>query len=167
MKRALLGIVLAVAAAAPWLPVERAEARPLTPAERRYLPWTGEVPACDTPEVLDRIQTRFRQAEGEYWKSGLEIVGFDRFRETSYRGNGLDYIPRRYCTAKAALNDGKLRTVTYWVGEDQGFAGGDYFGGLLPFSGRTNLINNWGVTFCVSGLDRNYAYGPDCRAARP
>jgi hypothetical protein len=25
----------------------------------------------------------------------------------------------------------------------------------------------WGVNFCVEGLDRNWAYNPDCRAARP
>jgi hypothetical protein len=26
---------------------------------------------------------------------------------------------------------------------------------------------DWGVNFCVVGLDRNDAYGPQCRAAQP
>ena len=167
MKRVILGLVLAVASAAPWFAAGQAEARPLTPAERRFLPWSGDLPACDTPSVLDRIQSRFGQAESGYWNSGLEITGFDRFREIGYRTTGADYIPRRYCTADARLNDGKVRQVSYWIGEDLGFSGGDYIGVVLPFSPRTSFLDNWGVTYCVKGLDRNYAYGPDCRAARP
>jgi hypothetical protein len=26
---------------------------------------------------------------------------------------------------------------------------------------------DWGVNFCVIGLDRNWAYEPHCRAAKP
>jgi hypothetical protein len=26
---------------------------------------------------------------------------------------------------------------------------------------------DWGVNFCVEGLDRNWAYNPACRSARP
>ena len=48
------------------------------------------------------------------------------------------------------LNDGKMRTVHYSIIEDGGFAG---FG--------------QGVEWCVTGLDRNWAYNPGCRAARP
>jgi hypothetical protein len=25
----------------------------------------------------------------------------------------------------------------------------------------------WGAEWCISGLDRNYAFGLDCRSARP
>jgi hypothetical protein len=165
MNRVIVAILLALFGAS--LPLAAAaETRPLTPAEHRYLPWTGEVPACDTPEVLFNIQTRFSDTESEYWKSGLEMAGFDRFHEIGYRTNGADYIPRRYCTARVYFNDGKVRQVTYWIGEELGFAGGDFFG-LLPLTGRTNLFNNWGVTYCVNGLDRNYAYGQGCMAARP
>ena len=167
LRQAILGLALTVSAAAPWLAASQAQARPLTPAERRYLPWSGDLPACDNSGVLGRIQARFSQAESGYWQSGLEIVSFDPFREIGYRSTGADYIPRRYCTARAQLNDGKMRQVSYWVGEDLGFSGGDYAGMLLPFSSQTSLLGNWGVTFCVNGLDRNYAYGPDCRAARP
>ena len=48
------------------------------------------------------------------------------------------------------LNDGKMRTVHYSIAEDAGFAG---FG--------------QGVEWCVTGLDRNWAYNPGCRAAKP
>jgi len=26
---------------------------------------------------------------------------------------------------------------------------------------------DWGVNFCVAGLDRNWAYNPSCRSAQP
>jgi len=26
---------------------------------------------------------------------------------------------------------------------------------------------DFGVNFCVAGLDRNWAYNPECRSARP
>ncbi len=165
MSRAKVAMLLALVAAAPQVALA-AGSRPLTPAENRYQPWTGEVPACDTPRVLREIKVRFAQSESEFWKSGLDMAGFNRFREIGYRTLGADAIPRRYCTAQALFNDGKTRQVTYWIGEDLGFAGGDFFG-LLTFSGRTNVFNNWGVTFCVNGLDRNYAYGQGCSAARP
>ena len=165
MRSVFVAMLLALASFSPWTSA-RAENRPQTPAENRYLPWSGEVPACDSPWVLGRIQSRFYESESEFWNSGLELTGFDRFREIGFRSTGADYIPRRYCTARGHLNDGKIREVTYWIGEDLGFSGGDF---LLwsPWYSRTNLINNWGVTFCVNGLDRNYAYGQGCRAARP
>ncbi len=48
------------------------------------------------------------------------------------------------------LSDGKMRAVHYSIIEDGGFAG-----------------YGQGVEWCVAGLDRNWAYGPGCRAARP
>ncbi len=164
MKRVFAATVTAIAtlAVAPAF----AEKRPQVPAENRYLPYTGEVPACDSPWVQGRIQSRFYESESKFWGSGLQFTGFDQFREIGFRSNGADYIPRRYCTARGHLTDGKIRKVVYWIGEDLGFAGGDFMG-LFAFAGRTNIINNWGVTFCVDGLDRNYAYGQGCQAARP
>jgi len=167
MRRLFALIVMAVAGLSP-LSSAHAQNRPQVPAERRFLPWTGEVPACDSPWVQGRIQSRFYEAESEFWGSGLQFTGFDRFREIGFRSNGADYIPRRYCTARGHLTDGKIRQVTYWIGEDLGFAGGDFMGGLFAlFDDRTSIINNWGVTFCVEGLDRSYAYGRGCEAARP
>jgi len=129
----------------------QAHARPLTPAETRESPYDGQVPGCGDPDVVSRIQSRFSQTEGEYWHSGLEIVGFDKIDEIGYRTNGTDYIPRRYCVAEAIMNDQKLRTVSYSIGQDLGIIG--FFG--------------FGVEWCVAGLDRERSYAPNCKMARP
>ena len=125
-------------------------ARPLVPAEQRYRPFTADLPACDDHGVLDTIISRFRQKESGYWKSALEIKQFDHMHEYGFRTTGLDYIPRRYCTARVLLNNDKLHGVVYWVGERTGIIGWTY-----------------GVEWCVQGLDRNLAFAPDCREARP
>jgi hypothetical protein len=130
--------------------VPSAFARPIEPAERRYSPYSGQVPACGDPGVLKDIQKRFSEAEDEYWKSGLTILGFEQPGEIGFRSNGLDYIPRRYCTVRAMLNDQRVRIVSYSVGELLGMIGYDY-----------------GVEYCISGLDRNNAFAPNCKMARP
>lgn len=127
-----------------------ADARPITPAERRQQPYTGDVPGCQDPAMLQRIARHFVQREREFWSSGLEIVRYDRIHETGFRTAGLDYIPRRYCGASALMNDGKVRKVVYSIRESQGVIG-------------------WGpgVEWCIVGLDRNYAWGRACLAAQP
>lgn len=127
-----------------------ADARPITPAERREQPYTGDLPGCQDAALLQRIASRFVQSEKQYWSSGLEILGYEKVRETGHRSNGLDYIPRRYCRATAVMNDGKARQVVYAIAEGQGIIG-------------------WGpgVEWCIVGLDRNYAWGRSCMAARP
>ena len=125
-----------------------AEARPLTPAEGRYWPFSGNVPACDHEGVLGRIQNRFGQREVTYWKSGLLIQEFKNPRETGLRAVGVDLIPKRNCTAKAIMNDGKVRQVTYAIIENQGIIGW-----------------GWGVSWCIAGLDHHRAFGPNCSAA--
>ena len=127
-----------------------ASARPLVPAERRYDYYWAQLPSCADPRVLERIQSRFYDRESEYWKSGLAIVGYDEVREIGMRTNGLDYIPRRYCMARAVLNDRSVRTVFYSIIEDMGIIGWGF-----------------GVDWCVAGLDRNYANAPNCKMARP
>jgi hypothetical protein len=127
-----------------------AAARPLVPAERRYSPYSDDLPACGDPAVFERIQGRFHDREAEFWNTGLEIVGFTEVKEIGYKTNGLDYIPRRYCIARAYLNDAKPHHVSYSINEDLGIIG---FG--------------FGVEWCISGLDRNDAYAPNCKMARP
>lgn len=125
-------------------------ARPLVPAERRYLPYDGFLPACDDPAALQRIQERFHDRESQFWRTGLEIMGFDAIQEIGYRTNGLDYIPRRYCRARAYMNDAKWRSVSFSINKDLGLIGaGDE------------------VDWCVDGLDREDAYAPACKMARP
>ncbi len=59
-------------------------------------------------------------------------------------------IPRRYCEASVLVNDGKWHRLYYSIAEDTGMTGFGY-----------------GVEWCVVGLDRNWAYNPSCRWARP
>ena len=132
------------------LSVANVEARPLTPAEQRYQAYTANLPLCGDVEPLERIKSRFASRESEFWKSGLEITAYDRVRETGERSAGLDYVPRRYCQARATFNDGKARQVTYWIGEGFGMAG-----------------HGWGIEWCVLGRDRNYAQAPACKTVSP
>ena len=122
----------------------------IVPAEERFLPYSGVVPACDDPGVLADISSRFAQKESEYWNSSLQIASYDRFREIGFRSNGLSYIPRRYCVARTFDGAGKARPVIYDIGEGLGLLG-----------------YGWGVEWCVVGLDRNHAYEPSCGALRP
>jgi len=121
-----------------------------TPAEQRYSPYDANLPPCDDPGVLGRISDRFQQKEAEYWNSTLQIGGYDRVRQIGFRANGLGYIPRRYCIARAQVSDLKPRAVIYAIEEDLGIIGWGY-----------------GVEWCVVGLDRNLAYAPGCQAVRP
>lgn len=120
------------------------------PAEARMVPYYGDVPVCDEPSVLERIQSEFERRESDYWSSSLAIEAFCDPHETGFRTNGLSYIPRRYCRTKALMNDGRRREVVYQIVEGQGFIGIGY-----------------GVTWCVRGLDRNHAFSPACEGAGP
>jgi hypothetical protein len=127
-----------------------ASARELTPAEKRVLPFASDLPQCNDPDVLSKISSRFADKESSFWNSALTLVDYQRVTDTGERPWGLDLIPRRFCSAVATTSDGRRHRVDYSLREDQGFLGFD-----------------WGVDFCVQGLDRNWAYNPGCRMARP
>jgi hypothetical protein len=110
--------------------------------------YDGRVKACEA--ALGTITSQFQEKESTYWNSALQITAYGRIHETAFRPWQSDNIPRRYCSADVMLSDGKMRTVHYSIIEDGGFAG---FG--------------QGVEWCVTGLDRNWAYRPACRSARP
>jgi len=108
------------------------------------------VPGCDYPQALDRIIANFRTKEFRFWNSEMRIVGFEDIRELDFLPWTAQAIPRRFCSGIAVINDGARRTIYYSIAEDTGMIGMD-----------------WGVNFCVAGLDRNWAYNPGCRAAGP
>jgi hypothetical protein len=110
--------------------------------------YDGQVAECE--RALSTITSQFQEKEGKFWNSALTITAYSRIHETAFRPWQSDNIPRRYCTADAMISDGKLRTVHFSIIEDGGFAG---FG--------------QGVEWCVTGLDRNWAWNPNCKAARP
>jgi hypothetical protein len=142
---AALALLAASAGAIP-----QAAARPLVPAERRYEPFDSVLPACDDSAPLNEILARFHERESEFWRTGLEIAAFEHIREIGFRSNGLDYIPRRYCAARVILNDSKVRSVSYSISKDLGGIG-----------------DRFGIEWCVVGLDRNDAFAPNCKMARP
>jgi hypothetical protein len=108
------------------------------------------MPACDYIPALDRIVANFRTKEARFWNSELQIVGIEDIRETAVLPWAAQSIPRRFCSGTALINDGLKHPIYYSIAEDTGMIGMD-----------------WGVNFCVVGLDRNWAYGPGCRAAQP
>lgn len=123
------------------------------PAEQWTIPYSGSasaIPTCDAPGVLSTIQSRFSERESTYWSSNLTIVGFENLRPVSFRPWGLDYIPRLFCTGTAKTSDGKPRRVDYVIAESTGIIGW-----------------GWGVEWCVSGLDRQLGFAPNCAMARP
>ena len=128
----------------------RADSPYSDPAERRFSPYVGNMDKCDDPHILTRIQGVFRTTQNAYWKEDLQITEIDRVRELSLRGNGTEYIPRRYCIARGHFSNASVHTVIYDIEDGQGIIG---FGD--------------GVEWCVVGMDRLFAYSPACSSLRP
>jgi hypothetical protein len=135
----LLLLAMAPASAASWLEMNTYMSGP------RY---DGVVPDCEAG--LGTIASNFAEKEGRFWNSSLQILDFEAVRETAFRTWAANTIPRRFCSAVAVVSDGTKHKVHYWIGEDTGFAGAV-----------------WGVEWCVVGYDRNWAYNPACRMAKP
>jgi hypothetical protein len=136
---ALLALAATPAPAANWLEMNFWLSGP------RY---DGVLPPCEAG--LDTISAQFAQKESRFWNSNLQILGYERVHQTAYRPWASNTIPRRFCNATALVSDGRKHRVSYWIGEDTGMIGA-----------------SWGVTWCVNGLDRNWAYNPGCKMARP
>ncbi len=143
---AAFALVLCAAFASPSLAAN--------PLEKNFwLPgpdYDRQMPACDFPGALNRIIGNFRTKEIRFWNSQLQIVGIENIRETTVMPWAAQSIPRRFCSGVALISDGIRHPIYYSIGEDTGMIGLDF-----------------GVNFCVVGLDRNWAYGPACRAAKP
>ena len=110
--------------------------------------YDGVLPDCEAG--LGTIVANFAEKEGRFWNSSLQILEFERVRQTAFMPWTNGTIPRRYCSAVAIVSDGRKHQVHYSIAEDTGFAG-----------------TSWGVEWCVVGLDRNWAYNPRCKMARP
>ena len=172
--RAVSAIVLAASLASQAALVTSANARPLTPAEQRYARWGTLLPACENPDVASTLKARFSEREG-FWDSNIYINDLQNIRETGFRSSGVDYIPRRFCVATAMMSDNKEREVSYAIGADLGMTGTDAigsaiqsltFGIITSSTGTSSMGWNWGLDWCVSGLDRNNAYGRNCAAVK-
>ncbi|CAH1673529.1 conserved exported hypothetical protein [Hyphomicrobiales bacterium] len=152
MRRALLRTALVSLACLTALAADAASRRPVHPADRaeeRIIPMNGNIPACEDPAVLGELTSWFNSREEKFW-GPLRAVTYDRIAQIGFRPWGDDLIPRRFCTGRILLNDGSFHRVDYSVRERLGLFG-----------------LTWNVNWCVSGLDRNRAYAPDCQMARP
>jgi hypothetical protein len=109
-----------------------------------------DIPACNYQAALDRIAWNFSSKEGRFWNSELRIVGFENIKESAVLPWAAQSIPRRFCNGLVLINDGARRPIYYSIGEDTGLIGME-----------------WGVNFCVVGLDRDWSSNPNCRAAKP
>ena len=69
--------------------------------------YDGVLPPCEA--ALGRIAARFGEKESRFWNSDLQILDFERVRETAYRPWAAGTIPRRFCSAVALVNDGRKR----------------------------------------------------------
>jgi len=110
--------------------------------------YDGRIAECE--KALGTITSQFQDKESTFWNSPLTIVAYGNIHETAFRPWQSDNIPRRFCMGSVQLSDGSFHGLQYSIIEDGGFAG---FG--------------QGVEWCVVGLDRNWAYNPACKAARP
>ncbi|KTS38146.1 hypothetical protein NS228_12570 [Methylobacterium indicum] len=146
----LLGLTAAGLSAAQ----ARSARQEIAPAEEREFPFDAQIPGCQDEGVLEKITYQFAEKEAKFWNSTLTIATYDSIERTAWRPWGLDFYPRRFCTAVATTSDGVRRRVDYSVRESLGIIGSTY-----------------GVEFCVHGLDRNLAYAyasaSSCREARP
>ena len=151
---ALAGAVAVAHAAGGPQPITQYE----DPVEARWAPFSANLPVCDDPAVLSTITSRFGETENTYWGGRYGIDGIEQVREIGFRANGLAYLPRRYCVARAAIVDpippnpkpSTPHTVVYNVTAALG---------VIGFT--------WGVEWCVVGFDREHAYEPACAALRP
>ena len=110
--------------------------------------YDGRVAPCES--ALSTITSQFQEKESMYWNSKLTITAYGNVHEVAFRPWQSDNIPRRFCSGNVQTSDGVTRIVNFSIIEDGGFAG-----------------YGQGVEWCVTGLDRNWAYSPGCRAARP
>jgi hypothetical protein len=141
LAAALLAAFAPAAQAASWLEMNFWMSGP------RY---SGKLPPCDHPVALHKIKFLFGLKERRFWNSNLTIASFDQVREIAFRPWAPDTIPRRYCAGLVATSDGVERPLYYSISEDTGLIGA-----------------TWGVEWCVVGVDRDWAYNPACKVAKP
>jgi hypothetical protein len=149
LKRLTLGAILGVLLGGLGFSQAAKAANPLQLNFGLFGPnYEGRVAECE--KALGTITNQFQEKESTFWNSALQIKAYGRIHETAFRPWQSDNIPRRYCSGEVMLSDGSVHKVHYSIIEDGGFAG---FG--------------QGIEWCVTGLDRNWAFNPACKAARP
>jgi hypothetical protein len=107
------------------------------------------VPACDQGAVLDTIRSKFETADQRVLKAGLALGPIDKIVQAYAGQNDPSPVARRYCEARATLNNGRHTTLYYLVDQDAGFAG-----------------VTWNVEFCLMGYEPWYVHDGRCHTVR-
>lgn len=125
-------------------------------AENIKLPGIGEIPnstdECATPTVLSNLKRDVDHKFRGYTKTKLfliEVINpvehYARDRDETHK------VARKWCHAKARMNDQTIRDMWYILEKPWGLAGAPLFTGM---------------EFCIVGLDPWRTYGKDCSTIR-
>src|SRR5687767_8976132 len=76
------------------------------------------LPPCESGWALDTIRSRFGTKESRFWNSDLALVEFGDIRQVAFRPWAEATIPRRWCSGKVLVSDGRWRPVHYSIIED-------------------------------------------------
>ncbi|MEM1285945.1 MAG: hypothetical protein AAGH43_11205 [Pseudomonadota bacterium] len=110
----------------------------------------SELPHCDAPGVLSRIVEKAAYRGQAPHQHPVAITAFDHIHQTRYVSSpGAGLRERRWCQARAYLENGHRHTAYYLIESHASFVAVSY-----------------GVESCLSGRDLWNVYGGDCSALR-
>lgn len=111
-------------------------------------PGDETVPLCSSERVVKAARKFLKRAHPIY--RALEVTALDHVHEVTDRRFNPSPLVRRYCRARATLENGKHTTAHFFIEEDSGFVG-----------------ISWSVSVCLDGYDPWRVYDGRCRVARP
>ncbi|MBO0343810.1 cytoplasmic protein [Roseibium limicola] len=110
----------------------------------------ADLPACDTPSVMSKVEAQLARAERTYRDTNTLTVLESPYEMSMDDNNQASTLNRRYCSARIETTASRSRTVYYMVEENAGFLG-----------------LTWGVEACQPGMDDWRVYGRHCQTVRP
>ena len=131
-------------------------AAPMAHAGEFKLPGLSDLPnstdQCATATVLNNLKRDVDHKFRGYTKTKLFLVEIIDPVETHSRERDETHtVARKWCHAKARMNDRTIRDMWYILEKPWGIAGAPLF---------------TGVEFCIVGLDPWKVYGRDCSTIR-
>lgn len=131
-------------------------AGPAASSENIKLPGLGELPnstdVCATATVLQNLKRDVDHKFRSYTKTKLFLVEvIDPVEHYSRDRDETHKVARKWCHAKARMNDRTIRDMWYILEKPWGFSGAPLF---------------TSSEFCIVGLDPWRTYGKDCSTIR-
>jgi hypothetical protein len=107
---------------------------------------------CDTGWVLQALKIKVDSKYRNYIGKRLFLVDIESPKMSREVTRDEEHsVGRKFCHARAVMNDGQARDMWYLLESNWGFAG------TPPLSG---------LEFCISGLDPWHVYGKNCSTVR-